>query len=551
MNKACAQSGRKDFKASLCRDMPWQSPAHRVTFLVCAACLSLYLAYALFLAHSAIFVGWWETIYSLLWFGAYAAAIFVLFCCAGRRLSAAQWANRSARAERGKASPAFWAISMGITLVLAGISFAAIYPGAVTYDVYNQWMQLKTGWFNTWHPVPHTLLLGLGSLVSGGSYSAVVVLQILAFGAALAYLLDSLRQWGVSKWLLIAMQVVIVQTPLVSSVLMSAGKDNAMTLGVMVLCAQSMHLYFSGGAWVRKPRNAIAFGLALAFVTLVRHNGFFYTVPLLVCAFLVCAAGRKRIALSAAVMAAACLLTSGLIHTALYVVQPEQMLGESIGIPMTVLFDIRAENPEVLDDETHEFLQSLIEDEAFEKKYVKTQYNSIKFEWPLEEISHQPPEKLLGMALRTAISNPRSAFQSINGVTDLVWDVCGNQEGVERAGNSGDLSEYPHQNTRVNQWGRALQGLLSAPFDFVGLQWLCRNIGVQMALLLLCTLWALYRNGTRSLLFAVPMLGYNLATMLLLCGNDARFFQFTMVVSLPGMCALFWKPDPDTSKTKQ
>lgn len=75
------------------------------------------------------------------------------------------------------------------------------------------------------------------------------------------------------------------------------------------------------------------------------------------------------------------------------------------------------------------------------------------------------------------------------------------------------------------------------------LRWFTQNIGVQQLLLLLVTLVALYRRGPAVLALAFPTLIYNLATMLLLCGNDARFFQFAMAISLPSMLALFWLPE--------
>ena len=55
-------------------------------------------------------------------------------------------------------------------------------------------------------------------------------------------------------------------------------------------------------------------------------------------------------------------------------------------------------------------------------------------------------------------------------------------------------------------------------------------------------MWALYRRGSDVLLLAVPTLLYDLGTMMLLCGNDARFFQFSMTVSLPAMIALLFLP---------
>lgn len=67
--------------------------------------------------------------------------------------------------------------------------------------------------------------------------------------------------------------------------------------------------------------------------------------------------------------------------------------------------------------------------------------------------------------------------------------------------------------------------------NWLPLRYLTRNLGVPLMLLLLVSLWALYRGGVNRLYFALPTLIYNAATMLLLCGQDARFFSFSVAVS--------------------
>ena len=45
--------------------------------------------------------------------------------------------------------------------------------------------------------------------------------------------------------------------------------------------------------------------------------------------------------------------------------------------------------------------------------------------------------------------------------------------------------------------------------------------------MLVAALWALRQCGTVSLMLSLPVLLYNLGTMLVLCGKDARFFAFS------------------------
>ena len=80
---------------------------------------------------------------------------------------------------------------------------------------------------------------------------------------------------------------------------------------------------------------------------------------------------------------------------------------------------------------------------------------------------------------------------------------------------------------------------------FTPLRWLSRNTGAQLLLLLLATLWTLYHGGTERLLPVLPLLCYCLATMLLLCGQDARFFSFAAALTPLTLCAQWFLPFPE------
>ncbi len=525
------------------REIPWQNRTQRALFHLCGGALSLSLTYGLYWASSPVFTDVPATLASLAWGLLIAVGIYGALLWGCRRMARGlPWA----RAQGQRLSPRFFAASLGLGLVLLSASFLAAYPGGVSYDVYNQWTQAKTGLYNSWHPVFHTWLMGLG-LRLAGDYPRVVALQILSFCGAMAYLMAVLRAWGLPKGLLLGLQSLILACGMVNGGLMYLWKDNAMTTGALVLCAQSVQVYLSRGEWLRKGRNAAMMGLALAFTTLVRHNAVFYTLPLLLCLALGYGRPLKRLAPLAGALALALVLVQGPLYASLDIVHPHNTYEESIGLPMTVLMDARAKNPEALDQETRAFLEDLADEATFRAHYRPGDYNSIKFTYPREKINAVPPARLLAMAASTAGRDPRLALEAVNAVTDLVWDVTGKNEARIAVSNTGDLAEVSPGHSRWNRVGQALQAFLRGMMDFAPLAWLFENIGVQTALLLLAALWALYRKGTRALLLALPVLLYNLGTMLLLCGNDARFFQFTMAVALPSLLALCQgRPGPDT-----
>ena len=146
------------------------------------------------------------------------------------------------------------------------------------------------------------------------------------------------------------------------------------------------------------------------------------------------------------------------------------------------------------------------------------------------------------MAGRAALARPRLAFETFNSVTGLVWDVTGQGRGYETVSNSGDLPQALYGRETLNRLGKAALAVIDAPLEWAPVRWIAENIGVQLLLMLLVALWALRRRGVDVLALALPVLCYDLGTMLLLCGDDARFFQCSMAVCIPCVLAMLYLP---------
>ena len=517
------------------RDAAWTGKAHRRWFAFCSVCLALYTAYAAYLSGSALFSSPAQTVAAALWFLLIAAGVYglLLFACA-------RLADTAPKARKGLGGHRLFAVSALVSLAILGMAFAAAYPGGVSYDAGNQWMQAKSGEYNNWHPVFHTLLVWLGMQLAG-RYPLVLVMQLAAFSLAMACLVCSIRRMGAPAWLLLMLEALTVACPLVRNTLMTVCKDGAMLTGALVLTAQAAGMLRTRGQWLQKPLNAVAFGLALAFTTMVRHNALLFTVPLALFAIFCYPNVRRKALLSLGVLIACVALVQGALYGALDVVYPSNTLEESVGLPMTVLCDQKQRAPHKLSAEADEFLLSLAPEEAWREDYVLHNYNSIKFTYPRERIASLPPQKLLTWTLEAVKADPRGAFESVNAVTDLVWGLSAG-EGVESVPKSGTLEEARYGIKWLNDLGKAGLAFIDAPFALAPIGWLFTNIGVWQLLLLLAALWALYRGGVDRLMLALPALCYNLATMLLLCGPDARFFAFFMACAPFAALALVYAP---------
>ena len=509
----------------------YQSAAHRFWTEFLTACLALYLTYATYLSRSALFVSAADTVASLLWAGVLFGAVYAAL----RRWTVAGGA-RAARAERAKLNPWVFAVGTLVPLCVLGAFLLAADPGGVTVDSAVQWTQALTGRYTNWHPVFHTLLLRLCALIKP-DYTFAVAVQCAAFSVALGYLMATLHAWGAAALPLVLAEGLAVASPIVGNTLMYLWKDNAMTIGALVLTAQAVNVYRSRGAWLLKFGNAVTFGLALAFTTLVRHNGLLFTLPMLLTVLLTCRAGRKGAMIATAAMVTALSLTLGPLYAALPIAYPSNGLEESIGVPMTVVSNIRKVNPDALDAETRAFTDAMADDAGW-SAYRPDTYNTIKFGATRGLIAHTTLPKILRMAASAAKADPRNAFLAVNGVTDLVWGLADEGAANVRVRNSASLPSVPAGSGRANAAGTAVKAFLTAPLGLLPFAWYFDNLGVPLMAMLIAALRALRRNGVRVLLLCLPTLLYSLGTMCVLCGPDARFFSFSPLVCLFSLWAL-------------
>jgi len=410
------------------------------------------------------------------------------------------------------------------------------YPGFHSVDTLWQWDQAHgVRGYDDWHPVFHTLLIQALTLIID-DYAWVILVQIAAFACAYTYFLTVVRACGVPAVLLLGTAVLTCLTPTISYTLCYAWKDNAMTIGALLVSGYSIQIFRSNGMWMKKKTAPLLMAAAAAFTTLVRHNGFMMTLPMLAVLLACFWEHRRRIL---AIVLAVCALVGiirGPVYALLQVESHNQPLEESIGVPMTILCNVKALAPERLDEETEAFLQAVASEEAWEQ-YQPDSYNSIKFQ--MEPLAQHglTPEKLLRMLTGVLQNAPRECFDAFNGLTDLVWGVRAENESTFLKA-ARKAYESGNQTALGRLCAKVLWHVQSFLDGFWPTRWLMGSIGVSFAFLLICTLFALYERGNRALLPTLPVLVYHLGTMLLLCGNDSRFFHWSLVTALPMALAL-------------
>ncbi len=153
----------------------------------------------------------------------------------------------------------------------------ALFPGLISLDSVNQWGQIVTGRYDDWHPVFHTWVLWLLSR-PGHSLGTVSLVQVVLTAVLLGHALSAARQLGVPGWLIWTAVAWFVLPPVFGVGTIAVWKDNAFgltTLWTVVLLLRAVR------RWTMTSASSLWFGIALALMSLFRHNGHLVAIPTL------------------------------------------------------------------------------------------------------------------------------------------------------------------------------------------------------------------------------------------------------------------------------
>ena len=430
----------------------------------------------------------------------------------------------------------------GFAVVFAWLMayFYAYFPGSFDWDNLDQWWQIQNSQYDTWHPVFHTLIIALLSKVVN-HYGFAVFMQLLLYSLLCGYLLYTMAKWRFPVWGMLLAEFFLAANPQTHRILLFMWKDSALTLFMLLFTVYLIHVWKSGGRWLKKKRNLAVWILVLISISLVRHNSILYTIPFLILAIFCFREIRRESLLSLILMLAGMWFIQYPVYNLVGASRPEQTYVETVGVPMTILCNVHETAPESLDPEAAEFLSQIGPEKRWQI-YEMGNYNSFKFVTNANQvISDTDPLEFLGFTARTVRNTPGLSLQAVYQVTRMVWDVRGETPWHT------DL-EYQ---IRENDWGFAYvedrAGLRTVLNDFdnwvmdSALDTLFSYNGIHLLALILCTLFVFAKKGKgwKALTLTLPVLAYNYGTMLLLCGPTYRFFHFDSVIFVP-LCLLLF-----------
>ena len=453
--------------------------------------------------------------------------------------------NRDAAEKKEKMRRRFW-FFLGFSLVFAWLMvyFYAYFPGSFDWDNLDQWWQIQNSQYDTWHPVFHTLIIALFTKVVN-HYGFAVFMQLLLYSLLCGYLLYTMAKWRFPVWGMLLAEFFLAANPQTHRILLFMWKDSALTLFMLLFTVYLIHVWKSGGRWLKKKRNLAVWILVLISISLVRHNSILYTIPFLILAVFFFKEIRRESIISLVLMLAGMWVIQYPVYNLVGASRPSQTYVETVGVPMTILCNIHETAPESLDPEAAEFLAEIGPEKRWDI-YEMGNYNSFKFVTNANQvISSTDPLDFLSFTARTAANAPGLSLQAVYQVTRMVWDIRGTTpwhtdleyQIQENEWNFSYVEDRAGMRTVLNDFDKwVMDSALDTLFSYNG---------IHLLALILCTLFVFARKGKgwKALVLTLPVLAYNYGTMLLLCGPTYRFFHFDSVIFVPLCLLLFsgWK----------
>lgn len=410
------------------------------------------------------------------------------------------------------------------------------YPFEVSGDVLTQWEQAHSMNINDHHPAFHTLLICLGTQVVD-SYPFLIFVQLILFAAGVAWLAVTLRAWGVPALLVALVTFLIAYGVHTRAIMFYTWKDTAMSLQMLFLLSQMVNLFWSRGEWLKKPLHWISMAVLLAGITLVRHNAVLFTFPLIVLLFVTYPRVRKSSALAAGLCLLLVLGVKGPLYHVFRVTPSPNNYSETIGLPMTILSSVYSEEPEQLSEEAYAFMSAFAPQEEFKERYEFGNYNSVKWAYVTQEkLSELAPSPLqvLSMTWDAIRAESVLAARSVLALTDIVWDPT-----MDEVAYIGALAGQPSDTDflrivpKLEMLCYDVTDILYQAFSNRVFNVISSQIGFLMLVMLLAWYASRKVHGLTGLWLILPVLAYNFGTMLLLCGDDARFFHFNCLIAYP------------------
>ncbi len=421
-----------------------------------------------------------------------------------------------------------------LTFLLLELWHLSVFPGSFSPDSIEQYNEVLSGNYNDWHPVLHTWVIFFIPIKIFGNAGAIIVLQNIYFSLSVGYLFYVLYDENTHSIFLVFSWLFIMLNVNTYRIMMFPWKDSAMSIFSSVMFTHLIRIYWSDGAWLKKPVNIVMF-IVFAFLTLMmRHNAPLLVFPIFIILFIFLKSCRKIVFASFASLVVLMLIVKLVIFPAFNVAKPIHRHIEALGLPMTILCNVYVFDKDDLSTEAQEFMSTISDEESFHKFNVTGNFNAFKWSGTCDKdaIDTNSISCVVGYALEALNKSPQAAWDAALKLTALVWQINNNNNywlihdgitfnyiGISRKG-------YKHFLPGCKHTIGVLSNIIFPMNVF-------NTIGIINLLLLMIATAKVGKAGLGRVFIIFAPLCYNFGTMLLLSGPDFRFFHYNFVIIIP------------------
>ncbi|MDP4133216.1 MAG: hypothetical protein Q8882_04300 [Bacillota bacterium] len=433
-----------------------------------------------------------------------------------------------------KISQGHFFILFGIQIIILGFYFYALYPGNMSYDTYNQVSQLKGIIpFNTWHPIGHTLFMGL-LLKIWDNFASITIFQILIFVFVTTYfyviLLKNKVKWQIVYFTAIAVSAV----PSTGINVVTQWKDIPFTAGLLLatLILFKMALqkdYFS------KSAHVIEFIICLLIISLFRFNGILAFIAMLLFALIYVIKSRSKIRIrNYCILAFVIFLIFILIN---YIVpyklnadlNPSGMKLRPIYQGLSAVYVHKAEDN--LDKQSRELIESVCTPEQIRTYYDPYLADTISNNTPrfLKKLSKIKTSDALKMYIEALAKNPGVVIGDKFNLAVSMWSVTSDSFSHNNAYTTKIQKEITDK-FKVHKVSNYLTDTVEkiANYTFIKnylLNTLVWRTGFYLALEFILMLYLIIKKDRKLCLF-IPLFCNALIVFLTMPAQDYRYLWF-------------------------
>lgn len=426
-------------------------------------------------------------------------------------------------------------------IILIGqiVFWLGYFPGGFNLDAYGQWMQAHNDLsLNDWHPFVSTLIIKFIIKILD-SFAFYIFFCILMYALSSSLIVYELSKHGLKHAWIWFLTLYYSISPAICLQNICLTKDVQFTIIFNFMFWMLLKIFFSKGKWLTNKSNIVCMSILCTLLIFVRHNGVLFVAPLLLVILILYVKEKASILKIILLVICLSLIIKIPISKGLRVEPHDNVIGELVGVPMSIMANALVNDNENIPEAVHAFLNEIADDNEWKNHYIVGEWDSCKWEFGgtdlLNEVSLY---NILHHTIHTAISCPATTYQSLKANTRITWETFET------------FKEWiPIVYVEKNNYGITSNGIealrkttniilnFSMLFPISILLW---NIGFQSVIILLAYFVFQKKIDNHILLLIIPLLVFNIGTTLLLAGPNYRYFYHTEIVFIPIFFLLFY-----------